>query len=365
MKLNRISTDLAREEDADKILEVNRLEYGVDDVLATRADFVWRYDQNPAGQAIVPVIRDEHNDVIGFIWIVPMRIRVKAKDYLAATGTNLVIHPEYRNTFAYTKLIRGFQKAFKDNDIPLHFSFVSEETFRRRRERDPQTVSTISFLVKPLDFDALSRTYLAGVWQRFALSWAGRIASLLLFRRQVPASHGQVSVQTAAEFDESFDQFWCSVRDKYPLMVIRDRAFLSWRFASVSGRQYQVLMAWSQDQMLGYVVLGSATVRGVKTGLIMDLLVTDGPLAGAASVCLLAEAETTFRSQGLSLAGGLVPSFATEYHALRRAGYADLPQAFVPRAFRFAYFLHSSVQRELTSLAARDWFVTLADYESF
>jgi hypothetical protein len=183
MKLNRISTDLAREEDADKILEINRLEYGVDDILATRTDFVWRYDRNPAGQAIVPVIRDKHNDVIGFIWIVPMRIRLKAKDYLVATGTNLVIHPDYRNTFAYTKLIRGFQKAFKDNDIPLHFSFVSEETFWRRREQDPQTVSTISFLVKPLDFDALSRTYLVGGWQRFALSWAGRIASPFLFRR--------------------------------------------------------------------------------------------------------------------------------------------------------------------------------------
>jgi hypothetical protein len=365
MKLDGISTDLAREEDADKILEINRLEYGADDVLATRTDFVWRYARNPAGQAIVPVIRDEHNDVIGFIWIVPMRIRVKAQDYLVATGTNLVIHPKYRDTFAYTKLIRRFQEALKDNDVPLHFSFVSEETFRRRREQDPRTVSTISFLLKPLDFDALSRTYLAAGWQRFALSWAGRIASPFLFRRRLSASSGQVSVRTAAEFDEGFDQFWYSVRDKYPLMVIRDRAFLSWRFASVSGRQYQVLMAWSHDQMLGYAVLGSATVRGVKTGLIMDLLIADGPLAGAASVGLLAEAETTFRSQGMSLAGGLVPSFASEYRAMRRAAYADLPQAFMPRAFRFAYFLHSSVQRDLISLAAQDWFVTLADYESF
>ena len=365
MTRNTIRTGIARQDDIDSILELNRLEYGTSDVLTTQADFTWRRDQNPAGRAIVPVIRNGHDEVVGFIWIVPLRIRVKAQDYLVATGTNLVIHPEYRDTFAYTKLIRAFQKAFKDNDIPLHFSFVSEETFWRRREQDPRTVSTISFLVKPFDFDALSRTYLAGGWQRFALRWAGRIASPFLFRRRLPASNGQVSVQAAAEFDEDFDQFWHSVRDKYPLLVIRDRAFLSWRFASVSRRQYQVLMAWSQDQMLGYAVLGSATVRGVKTGLIMDLLVADGPLAGAASVGLLAEAETTFRSQGMSLAGGLVPSFATEYRALRRAGYADLPQAFVPRAFRFAYFLHGSGQRDLISLAAQDWLATLADYELF
>jgi len=365
MTHSTITADIARQDDIESILELNRLEYGTSDILTTQADFTWRRDQNPAGRAIVPVIRNGHDEVVGFIWMVPMRIRVKAQDYLVATGTNLVIHPKYRDTFAYTKLIRRFQKALKDNDVPLHFSFVSEETFRRRREQDPRTVSTISFLLKPLDFDALSRTYLAAGWQRFALSWAGRIASPFLFRSRVPASHGQASVQAAAEFDENFDQFWYSVRDKYPLMVIRDRAFLSWRFASVSGRQYQVLMAWSQDQMLGYAVLGSATVRGVKIGMIMDLLVADGPLAEAASVCLLAEAETIFRGQGMSLAGGLAPSFATEYRALRRVGYADLPQAFMPRAFRFAYFLHSSVQRDLMSLAAQDWFVTLADYESF
>ena len=365
MTQNTLTAGIARQDDIEGILELNRLEYGTSDILTTQADFTWRRDQNPAGRAIVPVIRNGQDEVVGFIWIVPMRIRVKAQDYRVATGTNLVIHPEYRNTFAYTKLIRAFQRAFKDNDIPLHFSFVSEQTFGRRREQDPRTVSTISFLVKPLDFDALSRTYSAGGWQRYALGWAARIASPFLFRRRLPASHCQASVQAATEFDEGFDQFWYSVRDKYPLMAIRDRAFLSWRFASVSGRQYHILIAWSPDQMLGYAVLGSATVRGVKTGLVMDLLVADGPLAEAASDCLLAEAETTFRSQGMSLAGGLVPSFATEYRALRRAGYADLPPAFVPRAFRFAYFLHGSGQRDLISLAAQDWFVTLADYESF
>jgi len=115
MKSSRFTTGLAREEDIDQILEINRLEYGAGDVLATRADFAWRYAQNPAGPAIVPVIRDAHDEVVGFIWVVPLHIRIKGQDYLAATGTNLLIHPEHRNTLGYTKLIRRFEQVFRDS----------------------------------------------------------------------------------------------------------------------------------------------------------------------------------------------------------------------------------------------------------
>jgi hypothetical protein len=141
-------------------------------------------------------------------------------------------------------------------------------------------------------------------------------------------------------------------------MVIRDRAFLAWRFAGVSGRRYHILISQAQGQMLGYVVLRCATIRGVETGLVMDLLVTDGLLGEAAGACLMAEAEAYFRAQEMSLAAGLMVPLAAEYRVLRRAGYAHLPQALAPRAFRFAFFVHNTGERGLISLSAQDWFIT-------
>src|SRR5262245_48042744 len=106
MNSAQLTTGLAQAEDAAKILELNKLEYGINDILATPADFDWRCNQNPAGRAIIPVIRNGRHDVAGFIWVVPLRLRIKGQDRVVATGTNLVIQPEYRNTFAYIKLIR-------------------------------------------------------------------------------------------------------------------------------------------------------------------------------------------------------------------------------------------------------------------
>jgi len=365
MKSDRIIADLGRADDVDRILELNRLEYGGGDILATRADFAWRYNQNPAGQAIVPVIRDERHSVVGFIWIVPLHLRIKGQNRRAATGTNLVIHPEHRNTFGYPKLLRRFEQALRENDIPLHFSFVSEQTYRRQRERAPQAFTTIPLLVKALDTKSLAHTYFTKEWQRFILGWASQFVSPLLFRGRPIACSEEITVRAVDQFGASFDEFWAKVRDKYPVMSIRDGAFLTWRFANVSGRCYRILAAHTHDQMLGYAVLRCATTRNIKVGLVMDLLVTDGVLGKTAGSCLMAEAETYFQAQGMSLAVGLMVPTASEYHVLRSAGYARLPRALTRRAFHFAFFVHNTDERDLTSLSVRDWFVTLADYESF
>ena len=148
-------------------------------------------------------------------------------------------------------------------------------------------------------------------------------------------------------------------------MSIRNRAFLAWRFADISGRSYCTLVAHTHDQMLGYAILRCTTIRNIKTGLVMDFLVTDGALGKAAGTCLMAEAETYFRMHEMTLAAGLMAPFTSEYEILRQAGFVGVPSALTPRKFRFAFFVHDTSEKDLVSLSDRDWFVTLADYESF
>ncbi len=361
MKQYRVTTDLARKDDTERILEINTLEYGTSDVLATYADFAWRRDHNPAGQAIIPVIRDNSGNTVGFIWILPSRIRVKGQNYLTAIGSNLVIHPENRNTFGYTKLIRKFRKVFRDHNIPLHFSFVSKGEYHRLRRRNPRTVAIIPLLIKPLDLKSLLNVYFAKGWQRLIIGQIARLLSPFLFRRRTAACK-EITIQTVDRFTQDWDQFQPASR---PLaMVIRDRAFLSWRFAQVSGRHYRILVARARNQMLGYAVLRCATIRGVKTGLVMDFQVAAGIWGERVGGCLIAEAETYFYAQGMCLAAGLMVPQAAEYHILRRSGYAYLKHV-APQTFRFALYIHDTREKDLASLSARDWFITLADYESF
>lgn len=359
----QVNAGLAGAEDRDRILELNRFEYGPSDRLATPADFNWRCDQNPAGKVVIPVIRDCRGNVVGFIWTEPVRIRFNKQIYQAATGTNLIIEPEYRNTLAFTKLIRRFERVFEDEGIPLHFSFVSEKRYQQLLKSKSRCTSTIPLLAKPLDFRSLAHTYIASGQQRFAVSRIGPLLSPFMFRQGSTIPNKKITIQQIDQFNGDFDNFWGQVQDKYPVMLIRDQFFLGWRFNRLSGRDYRILAARAGIQMLGYAVIRCATIHGVKTGLIMDLLVADNKLGQIAGAHLLAEAETYFRIQQMSVATALMPSFAAEYLILRRGGYLKVPRAFSPRTFRFAFYVHDAYNKELMSLSARNWFITMADHE--
>jgi len=368
MSSDGLIADFAHDDrDINRILILNESEYGPaspnpsTDVVSTRASFTWRRDQNPAGQAIIPVIRNHFGDVVGFFWLIPMRIRAQEKNYVAATGANLVIAPEGRRTFGYTKLMRNFTDALKDTGAVLHFSFVSEENYKRLRAENSNRTFTVPLLLKPLEYGTLVKCHLKTEWQRFLANKARWILEPLFFRRPSLPGDTDVSVQMLDQFDESFDDFWNRVQDKYRAIAIRDQAFLKWRFTPVSARRYHILVARSPDKMLGYSVIRCANVRGIPTGLILDLLLLDSNQGEEAGVCLTAHAEAFFRSQKMSLIAALMVPGSAEYRVLRLLGCRNLGSVFSPRPFRFAFFVH---REDLKSLSVKDWFVTLADFES-
>jgi hypothetical protein len=364
-KAGRVGMDLADPDDIEGILALHKSAYEQPDKLATPADFVWRHDQNPAGQAQVPILRNETNKIIGSIWIVPLRLRFKARNCLAASGMDLIIDSEHRNTFAYTKLLRHFQRVLRKQNYPLHFSFVSEEAYRTHRHRSPQTAWTVPLLVKPLNPSLLAETYWSNRWQRHFVKPVSRLASIFLARHKGWKTQEGITVRHIYRFDRVFDRFWHDLQDKYPLMLIRDRTFLTWRFNNTPLRQYRILVAEAGSKLLGYTVIRCAKIRGVDTGMVLDFLITDEALGAEAGMSLLAQAETFFREQQMAVSLGLMSSFSTEYSLLRQAGYIDLPPKLSPRPVRFALFIHDDTQPGLDSLSKRDWFITFADHEAF
>lgn len=364
-KAGRVGVDLADPDDIEGILALNESEYGHTDMLATTADFFWRHNQNPAGQALVPILRNDSNKIIGCIWIVPLKLRIKERNYLVASGMDLIIDPEYRNTFAYTKLLRHFHRILKKQDYPFHFSFISEEAYRRHQDRSSQTAWTVPSLIKPLNLSLLAGTYWENSWQRHFFKPVGQLASIFPAQRQIRETQEGITVRRVYQFDSVFDRFWHDLQDKYPAMLVRNRTFLTWRFSNTPRRQYQILVAEAESNMLGYAVLRCTKIRGVNTGMVLDFLITGEALGAKAGACLLARAEMYFREQRMAVSLGLMSSFSTEYNLLRQAGYIYLPPKLSPRPFRFAFFVHDDTQPGLNSLSERDWFITFSDYESF
>jgi L-amino acid N-acyltransferase YncA len=355
--------------DVDQILALNLAEYGPmsptpsTDAVATRAEFDWRRDRNPAGRAVIPIIRNAQGEVSGFIWLIPLRVRIQGHDYEGATGANLVIAPASRGTLGLVKLLRRFNQAVDDSHIAVHFSFVAEAVYQRLRAENPASAFTVPLLVKPLDVASLSTVYATSAWQREIGRRSAWISSAVFFRTPLLNRAEDLQIETLEQFDETFDGFWDRVRDRYPASVIRDRQFLTWRFAPIGERRYHILVARAKGDMLAYAVIRCARVRGVDTGLILDFVMCDGTEGEEAGRRLVDHAEAFFREQKMWLMTSLIAPGTAEHRVLRSSGCRNL--SFVsPRRFRFALFVHDPHRQELASLSVKDWFISFADFES-
>jgi len=366
MDSDRLTVDFAERSnhDINKILALNVREYGKSDVIATRADFEWRCDHNPAGPAVIPVIRNRQGGVVGFIFIEPVKMRIMDQTCSVATGTNLVIQSDYRNTFGYVKLIRKFEQTLRNEGISLHFSFISEDYYQRLRAAANRSVCTIPLLIKPLNIRALTEAYFKGKWQRLFGSQVSWLLAPFILKNPFKHCPKGVAIRTVENFDTEFDEFWQQTKDKYSAWVVRDRSYLSWRFAPASNRKYYTFAAYRGDLMLGYAIVRCAILRGVQTGIILDFLVGDHPFEIDIGVCLMSHIEAFFRTHGMSISTGLMVSGAIEYQIMKKSGYRPLPAAISPRPYRFAFFVHNPFLQGSESLSIDDWFVTFADFES-
>ncbi|MCB1741757.1 MAG: amino acid adenylation domain-containing protein, partial [Gammaproteobacteria bacterium] len=130
-----------------------------------------------------------------------------------------------------------------------------------------------------------------------------------------------ISVRKIVDFDDTrFDDLWCRVSDGYAGIMVRDRAFLSWRFDDCPNRSYTRYVAERDGQVVGYMVTREFPWGGVGRGRIVDYLVGKKDLAVLNS--LLRSALHDFRVRGVVSA--ICSVFTTEtdqLRELRRPGF--------------------------------------------
>ncbi|MFQ5751523.1 MAG: GNAT family N-acetyltransferase [bacterium] len=68
-----------------------------------------------------------------------------------------------------------------------------------------------------------------------------------------------------------FDELWASVKSRYEALIVRDRAWVTYRYGTVPEVRYRLLLARRQRQPVGYLSYSLRVHNGRRSGLIADL----------------------------------------------------------------------------------------------
>jgi hypothetical protein len=252
----------------------------------TRKDEFWRwkYLQNPAGEQLMAVCELE-GKIIGQVGTIPFKMKVGKEEIIGAQCQDILIDKNYRKGGIFFKLEKLARSFFIPRHICFSYGFAIELTRRiSTKFLGYKDIGRIEKLVKPLKISPylhkipFLKGKLGSVLDTF---FKARLFGIK--RIKLPSGW---RLEQIKKFDKRFDDFWVRVKDDYPpVMVVRDSAYLNWRYSLHPEVKYTSFAVVDEhDNILGFIVLEvkekirgfaslEAELRDVKRGEIVDILV--------------------------------------------------------------------------------------------
>lgn len=317
----------------------------------SEAEFVWWFERNPTKYVNI-YLAEWAGRVIGVSSTAPFRVSGDGEEHLVPFSINVLTHPDHRGQGIFSALELANEEDAVRNGCPLMLSFpnaLSTPIFMNRlgwsRGRAP------AFMLKVLNPAPLLRAALDVT----PPEWLGGPARSVLRRALREAS--STALQPIDEFDCNFDRLWEQERGRRRWGLVKDSAYLSWRFLEAPSGRYRCWRILDGRELAGYLVTGTVVKKGLRLGFIADLVppATDGVLAAALGV-----ADAWFARQDVDAILAFAPAgTVAKFQYLR---FAYLP---TPKRLNFIYKILDTRFSAIPFAERSLWDFNLGDLDFF
>ena len=288
------------------------------------AAFAWMYREAGDGR-LLATAAFAGEQMAAFYGIVPVRMRVDGKDMVAAQSLDSMTHPDFQRRGLFAKL---GQLAYREtcHDIPLVFGFPNENAL------PPRVMRLGWMLLRPVPRFGLilrepplpARLHQPGVGAAvdaamLGLQWRTRVAEWGAFGL---SRLRHLRTEQEPGIPDDVDELWQEVRDDYRVSVLRDRAYLTWRYDRHPSVKYTVFSVREGRKLRGLLVLR------LPEGEARDVMATEWLAPAALDVQLaMAEKLASVTRRGRHRAAFVLNSFRRQdVAALLALGFVPLPQ---------------------------------------
>lgn len=258
-----------RKSDKEEVFAFLRESYSSADYNRLASQWDWKYDDNPFNRYSEPYILllKVNDKITGMLGGIPLRVSNHGKEHWVTNTCDLMINPTYRGQRLSQELIGQYLE-----DHPIRFSWLNEIS---KHISDPLVISQyfdLRFLIKLLDakqiiFKMTGHNRIS----RWVALWMSKIKPLIPpFSRRYPSKG--ITVTQIETFDERVDLLWKRVRQDHPVIIVRDRSYLNWRFSARPDAQYTILSAMKGDALIGYLILRLCERAGIQCGYLVDFM---------------------------------------------------------------------------------------------
>ena len=197
----------------------------------------WKYFENPYERCMLVCVNDAGNPVVMYGGI-PYRANFDGKATEIIQLMDIMSHPDYRKTGLFIRTGNAFYDAFcGPAKSALLYGFPGQYHFD------------------------IGNKYLS--YQRLYEDVAYLRAETRILADRAGQSSGVI--ESVNEVNEKFDRIWENCRQNYPFSIMRDAAFLTWRFLKHPLKSYEIwgYRTVQQHDLLAYVVLSIQSDKAI------------------------------------------------------------------------------------------------------
>ena len=315
----------------------------------------WQYEQTTSPV----IIAGMNGEIVGHYPLTTYRVLSDGKPLMAAVIQDLVTRSDMRGRGVFRRMGDRAITLAEELGYDLIYAFPNHRSFSGFIAHHGYTHCVdirlrVSFLspsrVLETRFPLKSLTRFLRPFDRLCLSFFDKKSTHLHI-----TEHSELTDDTAAVLD----RLWASTGAHIGTGLVRDGAYLDWRFFRRPGGEYTLIVATAKGEAMAYAVVGRGTFFGLPCGVLMDMACTPTDAGRQALRAVISRSRRNSAKEGRVL----MLTLTNRYGALLfRCGFFPVPHAVNPRRLRL-------VVRPLTDRAKRTiddsqrWYITPADWD--
>ncbi len=271
------------EEDSDAVFSLYGQVFGEAALALFKRRWQWQFALNPSVRYAPSLIwlAEKEGEILGHLAAFPQRMKLLDQQTVVYHDCDLIVSPKARRLGIGRRLVEAYDACPGLLSSCLSYAAANG---RIRQRQGYQPANAIPRYFRPCDVSALLSLLLRsgrlpGILTKPPFSWLARVlaggANLavgIANTLKKPRPSGKYVVTEVATIDAEFDDLWRSLSSQFPLLAVRDAAFVQWRFADDPIFENTILAARDRHgQLVGYVVMRIWDRNGVMDARVVDL----------------------------------------------------------------------------------------------
>lgn len=305
----------------------------------------WMYRDGPLGPARIFVVEAKQR-IIGHTAMIFVPIKIRDQVTRSTHGVDLMVHPDYRRQGLFITLHTNLLGAVSARRGGISYGTPNDQSrpgFVKRLSL--MEICEVPRLLKVVDWGIVLKS-------RYRIPvFIGKLLGSAWERMTGCVSLGKdigIEIEEVFSFDERIDKFWEKASKMKDIMVIKDMKYLNWRYVAKPGKEYKILIAKKQQEIVGYTVL-KVEKNVPPRGYIVDLLIVPGESRVAEA--LITRAIRHLKEDGAATVSCWMLPDTPYYRTLKKLGFVrrtgpllcarifdpNIPKEFVTNAANWYY----------------------------